>query len=29
VKRLKANETAFNKGALPKQMEIVLLEHAL
>jgi len=29
VKRMKANETAFNKGALPKQMEIVLLEHAL
>jgi L-ascorbate metabolism protein UlaG (beta-lactamase superfamily) len=29
VKRLGKNEVAFDKAALPKQMEIVVLEHAL
>jgi hypothetical protein len=29
VKQPKASEADFNKAALPKQMEIVVLEHAL
>jgi L-ascorbate metabolism protein UlaG (beta-lactamase superfamily) len=29
TRRLKANETIFEKGALPQQTEVVVLEHAL
>ncbi len=29
VKRLKASEISFSKATLPKQMEVIVLEHAL